>query len=207
VSGLLITLEGSEGCGKSTQAGDLAERLRAEGHPVTLTREPGGTPLGERLREVLLDPQGRGASLDPLAEYLLFAAARAAITAEVIKPALERGDIVVCDRYGDSSLAYQGYGRGVNVDRIRAVNELATAGLRPDLTVLLDLPPETGLARQRGEPSDRFQQEELDFHRRVREGYLALARDEPDRWLVLDGTLPPSEIGELILQRLRELLP
>lgn len=207
MSGLLITLEGGEGCGKSTQASDLAERLRSQGHRVTLTREPGGTPLGERLRQVLLDPQGRSPSLDPLAEYLLFAAARAEVTAEVIKPALERSDIVVCDRYGDSSLAYQGYGRGVNLDHIRAVNEAATAGLRPDLTVLLDLPPEVGLARQRGGASDRFQREQLDFHRRLREGYLALAREEPDRWLVLDGTLPASEITERILRRARELLP
>lgn len=204
MSGLLISLEGGEGCGKSTQAGELARRLRELGRPTTLTREPGGTALGERLRQVLLDP---GASLDARSEFLLFAAARAQITTEVIKPALERGDIVVCDRFGDSSLAYQGYGRGLKVEDIRAINQVATQGLRPDLTVLLDLAPEAGRARQGGQgTSDRFGQEDLSFHRRVRRGYIALAGAEPERWLVVDGGQPQEEVAEAVWTRVEQLL-
>jgi len=204
VSGLLITLEGGEGCGKSTQAAELARRLREMGRSVTLTREPGGTALGERLRQVLLDP---GAPPDARSEYLLFAAARAQITAEVIKPALERGEIVVCDRFGDSSSAYQGYGRGLKVEDIRAINDIATQGLRPDLTVLLDLAPEAGRARQGGEgTSDRFGQEDLSFHRRVRRGYIALAGAEPERWVVVDGGQPEEAVAEAVWARVSQLL-
>ncbi|MGB6836321.1 MAG: dTMP kinase [Dehalococcoidia bacterium] len=204
MSGLLISLEGGEGCGKSTQAGELARRLRELGRPTTLTREPGGTALGERLRQVLLDP---GAPLDARSEFLLFAAARAQITTEVIKPALERGEIVVCDRFGDSSLAYQGYGRGLKVEEIRAINQVATQGLRPDLTVLLDLAPEAGRARQGGQgSSDRFGQEDLSFHRRVRRGYIALAGAEPERWLVVDGGQPQEEVAEAVWTRVRQFL-
>lgn len=204
MSGVLITLEGGEGCGKSTQAGELARRLRELGRPVTLTREPGGTTLGERVRQVLLDA---GVSLDARSEYLLFAAARGQLVAEVIKPALERGEVVVCDRFGDSSLAYQGYGRGLKLEDIRAINQVATQGLRPDLTVLLDLAPEAGRARQGGEgTSDRFGQEDLSFHRRVRRGYIALAGAEPERWLVVDGGQPQEEVAEAVWVRVQQFL-
>ncbi len=203
-TGLFLTLEGGEGAGKSLQAGALAEKLEAAGLTVVRTREPGGTPLGERLREILLDVSQTGASLTPLAEALLFVAARAELVAQVIAPALERGEAVVCDRYGDSTLAYQGYGRGVDLDLIERLNEAACAGLRPDLTVLLDLPVEEGLARTGAHGrADRFGREERAFHERVREGYKTLAARKPDRWLVVDAQQPPEAVTEAIWDRVR----
>ena len=178
-----LTLEGIEGSGKSTQARRLAATL---GPGVVLTREPGGTALGRGVRGLLLDPVHRG--MAPAAEMLLFFADRAQHVAEVIRPALAQGQVVISDRYTDSSLAYQGYGRGLRLDLIYAMHEAGTGGLWPDLTLLLDLPAEQGLGRvaSRGR-HDRLEAEVLEFHERVRQGYLELAGREPQRWVVLDG--------------------
>ena len=202
--GLFITLEGGEGSGKSTQAQALKALLEDAGRKVTVTREPAGCPLGQRVRELLNSPS---LELDAPSELLLFATARAQHVAEVIRPALERNDVVICDRFGDSSVAYQGYGRGLSPDDVREANRMATQGLVPDLTVLLDVPVETGLARKRGEDApDRIGQEGAEFHERVRQGYLAMAGEEPERFLVVDGTLPPEEITQAIWRRLEPLL-
>ena len=221
--GLFITLEGGEGSGKSTQAQALKALLEARGFTVTLTREPAGCPLGHRLAELLKDPSS---GLDPRSELFLFAAARAQHVAQVIRPALERGEVVICDRFADSTAAYQGYGRGLSLDDVRQVNRIATAGLVPDLAVLLDVPVDVGLARKElalslrprgpqpeglskgGETGpDRIGDEAADFHERVRQGYLALAAAEPDRFLVLDATRPLEETTEAIRQSLQQLLP
>jgi len=204
--GLFVTLEGGEGAGKSSQALALSERLQASGLPVVRTREPGGTALGERVRDIVLDVAGRGAPLEPLTEALLFAGARAQLVAEVIAPALARGDAVVCDRFADSTVAYQGYGRGVDLDAIAKLNEVATAGVRPDLTVLLDLPVAEGLARTDGEQADRFEREHSEFHERVRDGYRRLAEREPERWLVVDASEPVEAVTDAIWARLAPLL-
>ncbi len=203
--GLFITLEGGEGAGKSHQLEALAERLEQRGLTVKRTREPGGTPLGERLRDILLDLGERGAEIDPLTETLLFVAARAELVASVVGPALERGDAVICDRFADSTRAYQGFGRGVDLAVIDQLNAVATHGLRPDLTVLLDLPPARGLARAT-EAGDRFGREGGAFHERVREGYRTLAAQEPDRWLVVDATLAADKVLELIWRWVEPLL-
>ena len=202
--GLFITLEGGEGSGKSTQAQALKALLEGAGRSVTVTREPAGCPLGQRVRGLLND---RSLKLDARSEFLLFAAARAQHVAEVIRPALDRGEVVICDRFGDSSVAYQGYGRGLDLEDVREANRMATQGLVPDLTVLLDVPVETGLGRKAGEKApDRIGQEGAQFHERVRQGYLAMAAQEPDRFLVRDGTLAPEEITRTIWRRLESLL-
>ena len=190
---LFITFEGPEGAGKSTQLAHLVRRLEAAKLLHTVTREPGGTPLGLRVREVVLDP---ALTIDPLPEFLLYSASRAQLVQGVIRPALARGEVVVCDRFLDSSLAYQGAGRGLHGDFLRAVSREATGGLIPDLTVLLDLDPALGLARaaERGQP-DRLEQADLAFHERVRAGFLALAGEEPGRFLTLDATRPESELA------------
>lgn len=184
--GLFITFEGGEGSGKSTQARLLKERLEREARTVVLVREPGGTPLGEEVRRLLLH---RETELTPQTEMLLFLAARAELVRRVILPALERGDVVICDRFSDSTLAYQGYGRGLDLDEIRRLDSWATGGLLPDLTVLLDVPVEVGHERNRA-GEDAFEREDDAFHQRVREAYRALAKEQPGRWLVLEGTLP-----------------
>lgn len=206
--GLFITLEGGEGAGKSLQLDALARELERAGRHVVCTREPGGTPLGERLREVLLDLSSHGPlALDALSETLLFVAARAELVAQVIAPALNLADIVLCDRFADSTRAYQGYGRGVDLTIIEQVNAAATRGLVPDLTVLLDLPPATGLERTGADgQSDRFGREELSFHERVRDGYRKLAAAEPERWLVVDATHSVTQITQAICARLEPLL-
>jgi dTMP kinase len=205
--GLFVTLEGGEGAGKSLQAEALAAKLTGLGLQVMRTREPGGTALGERLRRLLLELPAKGElAVDPLTETLLFAAARAELVATVIAPAIERGEAVICDRFGDSTAAYQGYGRGVDLKLIDDVNAAATAGVAPDLVVLLDLPVEAGLARGEG-ARDRFEQEELAFHERVRAGYRQLAARASDRWLVVDATQPPEAVTAAIWARLETLLP
>jgi len=205
--GLFITLEGGEGAGKSAQAAALAERLEARGRGAICTREPGGTRLGERLREMLLGLSDETHEPDPLTETILFAAARAELVASVILPALTLGEVVLCDRFADSTVAYQGYGRGVDLALIEQINRVATHGLRPRLTVLLDLPAADGLARAApGGLNDRFEQEDIDFHERVRAGYQELAASEPARWLVVDATLPFETVTDQIWARLAPLL-
>ncbi len=189
-SGLLITFEGGEGGGKSTQVAHLAGNLRAAGRSVLTAREPGGTELGERVREITRDPA------TPLAELFLFEAARAQLVAEVVRPALMAGAAVILDRYADSTLAYQGYGRGLDLAQLRQANAIATSGLTPDLTFLLDIDVERGLQRKLGEIGhDAIGREHRDFHQRVRNGYLTLAAAEIERWAVLDATQPPDEIA------------
>jgi dTMP kinase len=208
---MFITLEGGEGAGKSTQARALARRLADAGRAVVLTREPGGTPFGELARSLVLHHAiAPGAERFPLgerAELLLFAAARAQHVDDVIRPALERGDVVLCDRFTDSTMAYQGYGRGISLDVIEQTNAIATRGTLPDLTVLLDLPVDIGLARRLGErAADQFEREARAFHERVRQGFLSLAGRDPGRWLVVDATQAPDVVTEAIWPRLASLL-
>ena len=198
---LFITFEGGEGSGKSTQARALHRRLASLSIPALLTHEPGGTPLGREIRRWL---KGKGES-NPQTELLLFNASRAQLVAEVIRPALKSGTVVICDRFYHSTIAYQGYGRGLPLDLIEAANNIATQGLEPDLTILLDIDVAQGLARKK--MRDRFEREELAFHQRVRQGYLEMAKKDPQRWLVIDGSLPKKEIERLIEERVRQVLP
>jgi dTMP kinase len=202
-TGCFITFEGGEGAGKSTLGAALAERARAHGMPVVICREPGGTPLGERLREALF---GLESAPSALAELLTFAAARAELVATVIHPALAAGALVLCDRFADSTLAYQGYGRGLDLDTIRLVNTAATRGLVPNLTLLLDLDPAAGRARGAAGGSDYLEREALAFHERVRAGFLALAAAEPTRWLVLDAARPATAVSEAAWARVSPLI-
>jgi len=207
--GLFVAFEGGDGSGKSTQARLLADWLRdAQGHEVVLTREPGATPLGIHLREVLL---GHGPELDPRTEALLFAADRAHHVSTVIQPALETGSVVVTDRYVDSSVAYQGGGRAMDADDIAQLSRWATDGLIPDLTVLLDLPPDAARTRRRGDANrdgeDRMESEPEDFHHRVREHFLDLARREPHRYLVLDASDDIEDLHARVRERVREIMP
>lgn len=195
--GFFVAFEGGEGAGKSTQEARLAQALRERGHLVVSTREPGGTPAGEAIRRVLLGPEYAG--LDPRAESLLFAAARGEHVARVIRPALDRGAVVICDRYMDSSIAYQGVGRDLGPDRVRDLNLWATHGLVPDLTIVLDVDPEVGLSRF--EERDRLESEPMEYHRAVRSGFLALAEQEPQRYLVVDARQDVDVISSLIIDR------
>ncbi|OGW36887.1 MAG: dTMP kinase [Nitrospirae bacterium GWC2_56_14] len=205
--GWFITFEGIEGSGKSSQISLLTDYLRSNHRAVTLTREPGGTPIGDQVRKILLDPGNK--ILDPSAELLLYAASRAQHLKEVIRPALQSGAIVLCDRFSDATLAYQGYGRGLDLAMIHALDRLVTAGMRPDLTIVLDVEAAVGLARARGrnnqqglEAEARFENEALAFHERVRQGYLTLAREAPDRMKIVDAALPPL----LVQEKIREIV-
>ena len=186
MSGLFITFEGGEGCGKSTQIDLLREVLEEQGQSVVITREPGGTPIAEAIREVLLNADHKGMCTE--SELLLYAAARAQHVQEKIRPALEAGQVVLCDRFADSTTAYQGAARGVNEALVEQLYQIATGGLKPDKTILIDLDPVTGLdrARIRG-TADRLESENLAFHQAVREGFLKIAAAEPERVVVLDG--------------------
>ena len=207
---MFITFEGIEGSGKTTQQQRLAEHLRARGRTVVATKEPGGTPLADRIRAILLDSAN---VIDPIAEVFLFAASRRQHTTEVIEPALARGEVVLCDRYADSTLAYQGFGRLIELDRLRALNDWATDGLKPHVTLLFDLAEETGLRRANSRNADapldegRFEAEDLRFHRRVREGYLAMAVAEPKRFAIVDAGGTIDEVFERTLTALRERAP
>lgn len=207
--GVFITLEGPDGAGKSSQAALLAAHIRSVGREVVLTREPGGTPLGEQIRRVLLE--ATVGSHDALSDALLFNAARSRLVSEVVRPALGRLAVVVSDRYGDSTLAYQGYGGGVPLNALRGLAEVATGGLKPDRTVLIDLPAAAGLVRRlSGEAADltRF---ELDsahdaaFHERVRNGYLEMAATESVRWRVIDGSAAPETVAEAVWAAVADL--
>lgn len=186
-----IVFEGGEGAGKSTQSRALADYLEARGHRVRRTREPGGTPAAEAIRAILLDPANTG--LDDRAEALLFAAARGDHAARVIRPALAAGDIVISDRYLDSSVAYQGVARDLGAERVADLSLWATGGLVPDLTIVLDVDPAVGLARVVG--PDRLESEPVEWHRRVRQAFLEIAAAAPDRYLVLDGTRPVEDLA------------
>lgn len=212
--GLFITFEGTEGTGKSTQAALLGETLEREGREVVLTREPGGSALGRKLRTILLG--SRKSAPAPLAELFLYAADRAQHMTDVVLPALEAGRVVICDRFADATLAYQGYGRGLDHALIASLNAEATFGRIPDLTLLLDfeevhLGLERAAGRNRREGvegvEDRFEREDLDFHRRVRSGYLAIAGSEPERCRVFDAALPVEELQGQIRTAVRERLP
>ncbi|TEU17661.1 MAG: dTMP kinase [Dehalococcoidia bacterium] len=202
--GLFITFEGGEGCGKSTQSRLLLKKLEQQNVPVVLTHEPGGTALGNELRKAL--KRKGGAPISPQAELFLLAASRAQLVAEVIRPALKEGKVVLCDRFTHSTMVYQGYGRGLDFTAIKMVNNMATRYLNPDLIILLDISPEQGLARKQS-LKDRFELEDLSFHRRVREGYVKIAAAEPDRWLVIDTSLPKGRVADIIWDRVSRLLP
>jgi dTMP kinase len=201
---LFITFEGGEGSGKSGQAKALLRRLSRLNIPTILTHEPGGTPFGKKLGRWLKWSQDT--DISPLVELLLFNASRAQLVTEVIKPNLDKGKVVISDRYVDSTTVYQGYGRGLGMEMVRAINQAATQGLKPDLTILLDIPAEDGLARKKGREKDRFEQEELAFHQRVRQGYLKLAAEEPQRWLVVDAKQPKDKVSRIIWQRVSQIL-
>jgi len=201
VAGLFVSFEGGDGAGKSTQTRLLAHWLRERGRTVVLTFEPGDTDLGAALRAAVL----HGDHVDARTEALLYAADRAHHVATVVRPALERGDVVLTDRYLDSSVAYQGVGRGLGADQVERLSLWAVQGLLPHLTVLLDIDPVSGLARMTGEP-DRLERAGDEFHRRTRQAFLDRAAADPGRWLVLDATAPPDELAAAIRARLEPLL-
>ena len=212
MKGMFITFEGIEGSGKSTQIALLANHLTARGVRHVLTREPGGTSIGDQVRKILLDPAN--SSLDPAAELLLYAAGRAQHLREIILPALADGTNVLCDRFSDATLAYQGYGRGLDTEMIRSLDRIVTSGMRPDLTLLFDIEAASGIARARGrnnrrglEAEARFENEELAFHERVRQGYLTLVAQEPDRIRVVDASSSPEaiqgQVRKIVDERLR----
>jgi len=196
-----VVFEGGEGCGKSTQAKMLANRLRRLGFRIVLTHEPGGTLLGNKLRRWL--KWGRGVTTQ--SELFLFLASRSQLVSRVIRPALDRGQIVICDRFDASTFAYQGYGRGMDLALLENLNSFVTDGVRPDLVVLLDLDAEKGLERKRMR-LDCFEREEFSFHLRVREGYLQMAASDPDRWLVIDAGLPQEKIGDIIWEKVSQFV-
>ncbi len=201
---LFITFEGGEGSGKSVQARALYRRLSSLAIPALLVHEPGVTSLGRKIARLLKWAQNT--DISPLTELLLFNASRAQLVTEVIQPSLQNGKVVICDRFTDSTMAYQGYGRGLDLRVVKAVNNAGSQGLKPDLTILLDIPVEKGLARKTGRRHDRFEQEDIAFHERVRDGYLKLAAEEPRRWLVVDATRSKKEIAGIIWARVSQLL-
>lgn len=202
---LFVSFEGPDGGGKSTQARLLAAALRLRGYRVTETREPGGTPLGERLRDVILNPESPPAT--PLAMTLLLSAARAQLVHDVIKPALHSGGIVIADRFADSTVAYQAFGLGLNLDTVRDLTHIATEGLQPDIVLYVDVLPEVGLGRVATRTEwNRLDAQNREFHERVRQGYLQLARDDPDRWIVIDGNAPAEAVHRTVLRAIDPLL-
>jgi len=202
---MFITLEGPEGSGKSTQIRRLANRLEAMGYPVITTREPGGTPIGDQIRHVLMWMENQ--ELHPRTEILLFLAARAQLVEQVIKPALLDGKIILCDRYGDSTLAYQGYGHGLDLEQLREMLDFATDHLKPDLTILMDLDVKTGLMRKQAEDEwNRLDAYEVLFHERVRDGYLKLAHEEPERWQIVDASQGIDAVQEDLFQIILDAL-
>jgi dTMP kinase len=202
---LFITFEGGEGCGKSTQSRRLYRRLLKLGIPALLIHEPGVTALGKKIRRLL--KWSEDLSISPIAELLLFNASRVQLVTEIIGPALRKGMVVICDRYADSTAAYQGYGRGLDLTVVARANKIGMQGLFPDLTILMDLPVKEGLLRKEAKRSDRFEMENREFHQKVQEGYLKLAAAEPRRWFVIDATKRREEIADIIWKRVKHLLP
>ncbi len=202
--GVLITFEGVEGSGKSTQAERLLKRLTALGFDCLLSREPGGTEIGEAIRRILLDPAHK--AMDGRTELFLYLASRNQHVREKVLPALEAGRVVILDRFADSSAAYQGYGRELGEKLVSRLNKLATAALRPQLSVLVDVAVKVGQLRKQADALDRLEREQVQFHERVREGYLYLARRAPGRFKVVDGSLPPDELEEKVFRHVREML-
>ncbi len=207
---MFISIEGLDGSGKTTQAQRLYDWLRLRGHDVLLTREPGGTPIGEQIRALLHDLDNT--AMQPATELLLYNASRAQLVAEELRPQLESGGIALCDRYADSTLAYQGYGHGQDLELLRSVIDAATGGLRPDATIFLDIPPQTALERRRmaslfGEEWNRLDDFELAFHQRVYDGYQALAAAEPQRWLCVDAQRSILDVQAALRKALAERLP
>jgi dTMP kinase len=207
---LFITFEGPDGSGKTTQIELLAESLRDQGHEVLITREPGGTSIGDQIRDVVHDV--KNVEMTRETEFLLYSASRAQLVRQVIRPHLKRGGTVLCDRFADSSMAYQGYGRELDLDTVRCITRFATGGLCPDLTVYLDLPVEVGLQRKESAHAaqagewNRLDQQTLDFHQRVRQGYLRMAEADPDRWLAVDAAQSIPDTQAAIRARLERLL-
>lgn len=201
---LFITFEGGEGSGKSVQARSLYDKMIRLDMPVILTFEPGGTPFSIKVGRWL--KWAKDEEISPLTELFLFNAARAQLVAKVIKPKLEVGNTVICDRYADSTTAYQSYGRGLDLATVVKINNLATSGLKPDLTFLLDIPAGEGLIRKKNKNYDRFEQTDQTFHQRVREGYLKMAREEPQRWMIIDATQAKPAIAQIIWERVSQLL-
>jgi dTMP kinase len=201
---LFITFEGEEGSGKSYQSAELFTWLKNRDVPVILTHEPGGTMLGEKVSNLL--KWGRETAISPLTELLLFNASRAQLVMNIIRPALHAGETVICDRFTDSTIAYQSYGRGISLKTVRSINTAATGGLLPDLTILLDISIEDGLSRKKGEKLDRFEQEDKKFHRKVREGYLKLASKEPERFLVINAVQSRETISKIIRDKINRML-
>lgn len=209
---MFITMEGIEGSGKTTQIAYISGYLQENGYTCMVTREPGGTKIGEKIRKILLDRDHD--MLDAMAELLLYTADRAQHVSEKIRPALDNGKIVLCDRFYDSTIAYQGAARGIDADTIIALGRLVLKGIAPDITFLLDLPPEDGLLRAwkeihaggRDTSQSRFEREKMLFHKKVREGYLSLAETEPQRIRIIDASLPPEIVKETILEELRKFL-
>lgn len=208
---MFITFEGIEGCGKSTQINLLAAQLQQQGRQVLLTREPGGCPIADQIRGLLLDADNH--AMVPMTELMLYAAARSQHLAEVIQPSLAAGTLVLCDRFSDATRAYQAFGRGIDRQIMESLNDLACNGLTPDLTLLLDCPVEVGLARARqriagsnGPKEERFELESLHFHQRVRNGYLQLAAEEPDRFAVINAAAPQDQVATTILQAVQSRL-
>ncbi len=221
MTALFITFEGPEGSGKTTQARLLYDYLRGEGYSTVLTREPGGTRISDKVRQILLDPENT--DILPRTEILLFSAARAQLSHEFIRPHLQRSHIVLCDRYADSTMAYQGYGQGLDLETLRLITAFATGGLQPDLTIYLDLPVELGLRRRRGMVSqddrrgyegqlplfakwDRLDMKELEFHQRVQSGYNMMMQAEPQRWFRVDAQEPMEQVQQSIRTKVLSLL-
>ena len=197
--GFFVSFEGPEGGGKSTQTHRLAAALAEQGYVVWAAREPGGTRVGEMIRPILLGQQ-QPANLSAWTEALLFSAARAQLVDEVIRPRLQRGELVLCDRFSDSTLAYQGYGRGLDLEALRQLQAQATGGLKPDLTLLLDLPVEAGLARIPRRAQDRLDRETIAFHQRVHAGYRAMAAADSHRWREVDASSEPDQVADRVLE-------
>ena len=197
-----IVFEGGDGSGKSTQIKRLSGRLLRREHPYIITREPGGTPLGEQLRKILKTRT----DLSPLGELLLFVAARQQLVTQIIEPAIRSGKNILSDRFTASTIAYQGYGRGLNISNIVSLNKLATGQIEPDLNILLDLAPEVALSRISGRKKDSFDNSELSFHKRVRQGFIDQAQSNKSKWLVLDANLPAQQLSIEIWHKVKTLL-